>query len=149
MSTGPIGYIFHWSSKKPIHPLGGEYNPPDETKLVVHSGVTKPECNQFRFVAVDGAGHFGYIEHVSSKKIVHPKGGSSNPPDQTRLVLSSGRHAGALFGFDEENNGILHRCGRYWHPSGGSTNPGDNTEVLVHSGLHDGARFYLVILTKR
>ena len=142
MSTGPIGYLHHWSSRKLVHPRGGSHNPGNDTELVVHSAKDDPGRLQFRFVAVDGAGHFGYIEHVSSGKVVHPKGGSLNPGNDTRLVLHSDRHAGALFGFDEENIVILHKGGKIWHPKGGSPNPGNDTTLVLHSDRHDAAKFY-------
>ena len=148
MSTGPIGYLFHWSSKKPVHPRGGQHDFDEDTEIVVCSGLDDPTRLQFRFVAVDGSGHFGYIEHVSSGKIVHPKGGSLNPPNQTHLVLCSGRHAGCLFGFNEADIGILHKCGRYWHPLGGKPNPENDTSVVVCDGLHDGAKFYFGDINK-
>ena len=148
MSTATTGYLFHWSSKKPIHPRGGEHHPADDTELVLCSGLDDPARLQFKFVAVDGAGHFGYIEHVSSGKYVHPKGGSIDPGDDTPLVLCSGGHAGTLFGFDEENIGILHKNGKYWHPKGGSPAPTDDTKAVVCSGLHDAAKFYFGDINK-
>jgi len=142
MSEGPIGYLFHWSSRKLVHPSGGSSNPDDDTKLVVYDSKDIPSRLQFRFVAVDGAGHYGYIEHVTSGKIVHPKGGHYNPSDDTELVLHSSRHAGALFGFDEENIVILHKSGKILHPNGGDANPGNSTAVVLHGAVHDGAKFY-------
>ena len=64
------------------------------------------------------------------------------------MVLHSDRHAGALFGFDEDNAVILHRGGKRWHPKGGRPDPGndtiyDDTPLVLHSGQHDGAKFYL------
>ena len=97
---------------------------------------------QFRFVVVDGAGHYGYIQHVSSRKIIHPKGGSVNPDNNTSLELHSTRHAGALFGFDEEDMIILHISGKIWHPSGGKANPYNNTHIILHSGCDETAKFY-------
>jgi len=143
MSEAPIGYLFHWSSRKLVHPSGGSSNPENDTKLVLHDSKSNPGRLQFRFVAVDGAGHYGYIEHVSSGKIVHPSGGSVIPTDDTELVLHSGRHAGALFGFDEDNTFILHKSGKLWHPYGGSGNPPNDTILVLHSAVHDSAKFYL------
>ena len=142
MSTGPIGYLHHWSSRKLVHPKGGKHNPGNDTELVVHSSKNDPTRLQFRFVAVDGAGHYGYIEHVSSGKIVHPKGGSLNPGNDTHLNLHSDRHAGALFGFDEDSIVILHKGGKIWHPKGGKPNPGNDTLLNLHSDRHDAAKFY-------
>lgn len=106
-----------------MHPSGGSSNPRNDTSLVIYDSKKDPGRLQFRFVAVDGAGHYGYIEHVSSKKVVHPKGGNLDPGNDTRLVLHSDRHSGALFGFDEVNNVILHKNGKIWHPKGGKPDP--------------------------
>ena len=126
-----------------MHPSGGSSNPDNDTKLVLHDSKSNPGRLQFRFVAVEEAGHYGYIEHVSSGKIVHPSGGSVNPTDNTELVLRSGRHAGALFGFDESNATILHKSGKLWHPYGGVGNPSNDTTLVLHSDVHDNAKFYL------
>ena len=125
-----------------MHPKGGSFNPGNGTDLVVHSAKNDPGRLQYRFVPVDGAGHYGYIEHVSSGKVVHPKGGDLDPGNGTHLVLHSDRHAGALFGFDEEDTVILHKSGKRWHPKGGDPDPGNGTPVAVHSDIHDAARFY-------
>ena len=139
---GPIGYIFHRSSRKLVHPSGGSSNPGNDTPLVLHSDKNSPERLQVRFVPVEGFGHFGYIEHVSSGKIVHPHGGSLTPGNDTRLVYHSDRHAAALFAFDEEDERIMHRDGKIWHPLGGSPNPGNDTRCVLHSDVHDAAKFY-------
>ena len=145
MSTGPIGYLHHWSSRKLVHPKGGSHHPGNGTDLVLNSAKDDQSSYrlQFRFVAVDRAGHFGYIEHVSSGKIVHPKGkGSLDPGNETNLILHSNRHAGALFGFDEENLVILHKGGKTWHPKGGKPDPGNDTPLVLHSNRHDAAKFF-------
>ena len=146
MSNGPIGYLFHWSSKKLVHPKGGSFDPSNGTDLIVHGDKNNPCRLQFRFVAVDGAGHYGYIEHCSSGKVVHPKGGDLYPSNSTRLVLHSDRHAGALFGFDEEHVVILHKGGKKWHPKGGDAQPSDGTRLVLHSDTHDSAKFYFANL---
>lgn len=140
---GPIGYIFHRSSLKNVHPYGGSTNPDNETNLVVYGNTSNPAKLQVRFVPVEGFGHYGYIEHVASGKIVHPKGGSLDPGNDTRLVYHSGRHAGALFAFDEEDERIMHRGGKIWHPLRGSPYPDNDTPCVLHSDVHDAARFYL------
>ena len=104
--AGPIGYIFHRSSGKLVHPLQGWSQPPNDWDLVVHSDKHDPARLQFRFVPVESFGHFGYIEHVSSRKTVHP---SFTTAWGTQLVFHSDRHAGALFAFDEENERILYK----------------------------------------
>ena len=140
---GPIGYILHRSSRKLVHPSGGSSNPSNGTELVVHSDKNSPQRLEVRFVPVEGFGHFGYIEHVSSGKIVHPRGGKLNPGNGTKLVYHSDRHAAALFAFDEENERIVHRDGKIvWHPQGGSPNPGNGTACVLHSDIHDAAKFY-------
>ena len=139
---GPIGFIFHRSSLKPVNFDGDSSTPANNTKLVVHSDKSSPERLAVRFVPVEGFGHFGYIEHVPSGKIVHPRGGSLDPWNNTKLVYRSDRHAGALFAFDEENERIMHRGGKIWQPRGGSPNPGDDTRCVLHSDVHDAAKFY-------
>ena len=108
MSTEyPVGCLYHWSSKMRVHPKGS-----NDPNLVVKSDKKIKDTLEFRFVAVEGAGHFGYIEQVKSGKIVHPKEDSLKPSNNTHLVLRSERHAGALFGFDESNNLIWHKHGK-------------------------------------
>ena len=131
-----------------MHPKGGSSNPGNGTNLILSGSkedlarLEDPARFQFRFVAVEGAGHFGYIEHVSSEKIVHPEGGSLDPGNTTSLILHSDRHAGALFGFDEENLVIFHKGGKMWHPKEGKPGPDDGTLVALHSDRHDAARFF-------
>ena len=36
MEYGPVGYIYHLSSKKPISPSGGKLDPTNGTELVVY-----------------------------------------------------------------------------------------------------------------
>ena len=68
---GPVGYIFHKASEKPIHPLNGSYDPPNGTDIVVYNDLKGPGRLQFRHVPKNG--EWGYIEQVSSGKIVYPK----------------------------------------------------------------------------
>lgn len=143
LEPSAIGYLYHQSSRKLVHPDGGAVIPNDNTKIVVHFGGGGLSRLQFRFHRDPYYGHFGYIEHVPSGKYVHPDGGSSSPPDQTDLVIHSGYHHGTLFKFDEVNQAILHIGGRYWHPNGGDLNPGDNTNIVLHQGVHGATKFYL------
>ena len=69
---GPVGYIYHLSSRKPMGPSGGKLCPTNGTKLVVYNTKEKKEVFQFRFVCVKEFGYFEYIEHVESSKVVHP-----------------------------------------------------------------------------
>lgn len=139
---GPVGYLFHRSSLKLVHPSGGSSNPGNDTELVLHSGKDNPQRLQVRFIPVQGAGHFGYIEHVTSGKIVHPYGGGLNPGDDTQLVYHSARHSGALFAFNDEDEYIMHGNGLFWHPSGGSPIPGDDTPCVLHQATHAAMKFY-------
>ena len=145
MEDGPAGYIAHLSSDKLVHPSGGSDHPSNNTSLVIHSDGRRREGGEYRlqvrFVAVPDCGHFGYIEHISSKKIVHPYQGSSNPGNNTSLVWHTDRHGGCLFAFDLENKYIIHSSGKIWHPWGGTSNPGNDTQLVLHSDRHNGARF--------
>ena len=133
----PIGYIFHRSSLKPVN-----FDDFGKPELVVHSDKSDPERLQVRFVPVEGFGHFGYIQNVSSGEIVHPRGGSLDPWNNTGLVYHSDHHAGALFAFDEENERIVHRGGKIWRPWKGSPNPDDDTRCVLHSDVDDAGKFY-------
>ena len=139
---GPVGYLFHLSSKKPVHPYQGSPNPSNDTGLVLYNDKNDPGRLQMRFVPVNGRGHFGYIEHVSSGKVVHPKGGRLDPNNDTDLVYHSDRHFGALFGFNEEDNTIIHIGGKIWHPKGGLPNPFNDNPCVLHSDKHLAAKFY-------
>ena len=139
---GPIGYIYHRSSRKIVHPRGGSSHPSNDTELVLHGAKDCPDRLRVRFVPVEGFDGFGYIKHVSSGKIIHPQGGSLTPGNNTKLVYHSDHHAGALFRFDEADERIRHRNGKIWHPLGGSPNPGNDTTCVLHCGNHDAAKFY-------
>lgn len=147
MEHGPTGYIVHWSSEKLVHPYGSSASPSDNTRLVVHSEGRRREGAedklQVRFVAVPECSHFGYIEHVSSGKIVHPSG-YIDPGNNSSLLWHTDRHVGCLFAFDLENNYIIHSSGKIWHPYGGNPVPANNSQLVLHVGRHEGARFYFV-----
>ena len=115
---GPIGWIFHRSSGKLVHSRGGSSQPSNDTELVLHSAKDSPSRLQVRFVLVEGFGHFGYIKHATSGKIVHPQGGFLTPGNSMELVYHSDTHADALFTFDEEHERIVHRDGKIWHLEG-------------------------------
>ena len=137
----PIGYIYHRTSFKAIHPKGGSPYPDDNTDLVVHDGSNEHRL-QLQFVPQPAFGHFGYIKHVASGKYIHPNGGSGTPGDNTHLVFHHGAHYGCLFKFDEEKEHIIHIGEKIWHPLGGDTRPGNNNPVVLHSGSHAATRFY-------
>ena len=158
----PIGCLFHWSSKKLVQPRGGgslspvAVKPEDEvkdgTELVLHDNEGNNSSiyrlkNRFRFVPVDGAGHCGYIEHVTSNKYVHPEDDRLTPGNGTRLILRSSRtnSAAALFGFrtiDGDDILILHRSGKMCYPKGGKPTPENGTPLVLNSDLNDVTKFY-------
>ena len=140
--SGPIGYIFHQPTGKLIHPKGGSRNPSNDTPLVIHSDRNDPTRLQLRFVPVQGYSRFGYIEHVSSGKIIHPKGGRVDPGNDTRLVFHEDRHNGALFEFDLNDNEIKHIGEKILHPRGESPNPKNDTICVLHSAHNAAAKFY-------
>ena len=144
--NGPIGYIYHLSSKKPIRPHGGKLSPADGTKLVVHSDKHEENVIQFRFVREKQFGHFGYIEHVGSSKVVHIGDGD-------KLILHENRNVHALFTFDLENNVIMHRNGKYWRVDKDEPTPKDDTSCYLgklemndtksnNALINDAAKFY-------
>ena len=142
--TPPIGWLVHYSSRKPVHPQGGSSNPGNNTTLVIYDGGLGESRLRVQFEPVDGQGHFGYIKHVPSGKYVHPLGGDINPGNDTRLVYYSGKHSACLFCFDEMNNRIVHKgSNRIWHPKGGKSNPGNNTACVLHSDRHGAATFIM------
>ena len=70
--AGPVGYIFHNASGKLIHARGGDYDPPDGTNIVINNDTTGPARLQYRFIPQEG--EWGYIEHISSGKVIYPLG---------------------------------------------------------------------------
>ena len=162
----PTGCLFHWSSKKLVQACGGGSMLPlgvkDEVKegtaLALHDNRGENEgdssshiCrlkNRFRFVPEHGAGHYGYLMHVTSKKYVHPAEDDSFTPDGkgTHLVLRSNKNsAAALFGFKTIDGGdilIVHRSGKMWYPEGGKPTPKNGTRLVLHSDLNDATKFY-------
>ena len=138
------GFIKHNMSSKFIHPESDGTDSPNDDPLVVFSGGFPENRIQFRFVPVEGEGHFGYIEHTRSGKIVHPESGLNEPGNDTKLVLHSDRHVGALFKYDSLLQNFVHKSGNIWHPYGGRNIPDDGTLAVLHEGVHEAARFHLV-----
>ncbi|XP_072014541.1 uncharacterized protein [Amphiura filiformis] len=135
----PDFLIKHRSSGKFFH---GEH-PGNNTNIVLHSD--QHNRMQWTFEEIDG--HWGYIKHVSSGKIIHPYGGSLQPKNGTNLVLHSDRHYGALFALDAVNDRIMHQGGRFAHPKDGSPNPPNDMQVVLHSDVHPAMRFQFVSTT--
>ena len=143
MEEQPVFYIEHIPSSKYIHPLGGTAN--NGTKLVIHRGGLGQRRLQYRFIKVEGEGHFGYFETVETEKKVHPACSTDAPHNGTRLNFHSATHCGALFAYDSKNHAIQHISGKYWHPATGENNdPNDGTEILLWDGVHQGTRFQTV-----
>lgn len=146
MDCGPVGYIYHLSSKQPVGPSGRELSPTDNTELAVHNSKRDEEdVFQFRFVRVKEFGHFGYLEHVGSNMFVHPA-------ENNKLVLREEKSVNALFTFDLESYVIMHRNGKYWHVKGNNPTPENDTACLLQrpgvnaeakdSVKSDTAKFY-------
>ena len=95
------------------------------------------------------SGPIGYIFHKPSDKLVHPKGGSRNPGNNTRLVVNSDRDDPARLQVrfvpvpDQGRFGYIEHVAsdKIVHPSGGSVKPGNNTELVYHESRHHGALF--------
>ena len=61
----PVGYIYHSTSLKAIHPNEGLTSPTDNTRLVTHDGTGEFRL-QFQFIPEPRYGHYGYIKHLGS-----------------------------------------------------------------------------------
>ena len=91
----------------------------------------------------------GYLVHRSSQKLIHPLGGSPNPPVNTPLVIHSGGFGQKRleFRFQEIAGsggfGLLQHVssGQYVHPFGGSVHPPDDTKVVLHPNFHYACLF--------
>ena len=93
-------------------------------------------------------GHFGYIEHVGSSKVVHST-------KDNKLVLLEERNVTALFTFDLEKYTIIHRSGKHWHTKVDNPTPEKGTACLLQkhevgsnkikskdAAINDVAKFY-------
>ena len=95
-------------------------------------------------------GHFGYIEHVGSSKVVHPT-------ENNKLVLFEERNINALFTFDLERYTMMHRNGKHWHIEGDNPTPINGAACLLQmqanelrsskaeskdATINDAAKFY-------
>ncbi len=99
---------------------------------------------QFRFVPVEGEGHFGYLENVVTGRIVHPACSSDAPGNGTGTNFHIARHSGALFAYDASKDAIMHISGKYVHSATGNKFPGNGTKILLWDGLNVGSRFKFV-----
>ena len=96
-------------------------------------------------------GPLGYICHSESSsknsklKWVSPKGGSSSPDNDTRLVIHESKgHQMQFILMDRINHyGYIEHVssGKIVHPKGGRANPRNDTALVLHSDRHDGALF--------
>lgn len=124
LEYGPVGYIYHLSSKMPIGPNS------TASELIVYDTKDQKELLLFRFVQVKEYGHFGYIEHMNSNKIVCPDSVHSDSSKSDKLVLRVEKDANALFTFDLESYIIMHRNGKYWHVENDKPTPKRGTSLL-------------------
>ena len=144
---GPVGYIYHLSSRRAIGPSGGSTSPAKDTELVVYDIIDseKKEVLQFRFVCVKEFGHFGYIEHKESNKIVHPTKETSWSCVKRRMSMP----------YSHLIYTIIHRNGKHWHINGDDPTPKKNTACLLQkhevgsnevgskdATINDAAKFY-------
>lgn len=111
---------------------------------MVHSGALGKKRIQFRFIPVEGEGHFGYLENVETGRVVHPLSPTEAPPNETPLVFHSARMRKALFAYDSLNDAIVHIGGKYVYPLNGVNYPGDGVAVQLRDGLQAGAHFKFV-----
>jgi len=145
MSVIPIEgvryYLVHKESGKLVHPLGGSDSPPNNTPLIFHEGGKGRLELQFVFKTVDGAVQ---IQHYSSKKFVHPMGGTAG--NEVALVLhegSDGTRTGVRMVRNENRTYLQNYDNFYVHPKGGSIKPDDNTELVYHSDFRPGLSIIL------
>ena len=148
-------YIIQKSSNKIWHPKGGMRNPPNNNLVVLHRD--RHDRATFFFSNDFGAKIFnlvfsspvGHIVHLSSRKLIHPLGGSAQPADNTRLVVYSGGFGQTRLQlqFEEvsDQNGygyIKHvPSGKYVHPLGGSLQPNNETPLVYYRGKHAACLF--------
>lgn len=124
-----------------VHPRDGHIpNPPNFCPLITRSAIH--DRMHFEFDPVEDG--WGYIRHVTSGKIIHPKGGTTNPANHVCLLLHEERNGTALFAIDETNDLIIHKDGKYIHPTTGYTIPNDGTALVLCENRHEGMRFVCV-----
>lgn len=146
--VGPSGFLRHCSSGAWVRTRYLKQG--IDTPLALNEIVPKnPNLIQFRFVFKEGAGHFGYIEHVCSKMVIGIKNHTLSPADGTSLVLHAKKDASALFGFDVVRNLIFQQADNkngatYWRPKYGVANPRDGTPVVVNSETNAATTFCFV-----
>ncbi|XP_069108149.1 galactose-binding lectin-like [Argopecten irradians] len=135
-----IFVIKHKSGGKFIHPYGGDLNPPNDTRMVVHQDIHAG----MHFAFEKARQGYGYIRHVGSGKYLCPLGGNLNPDDKTDLVLHQDRHPAALFYINARNHHIRHHGGKYIHTKGGHPNPANQIPVVLRAGRHAAMEFVIV-----
>lgn len=132
--------IIHKPSGKCVHPKGrpsvkgyynGDtvYNLKINTPLVLHASDCEVADKRLDFE------WFGnYIRHTDSGFCVHPKGGSSNPRNNTQLVLYNTCNKSSIEFRQLPSGHIQHKdSGKCIHPRGGSPNPRDDTQLVLDS----------------
>ena len=138
-------YIMHASSKKFIHPYGGNIG--QGIDLVLFDGCKK-EASFYIEYADEGT--WGYL--VSTKYpnlVIHPNGSSPSAGNGAELAYWPGKLPGSQFRIDQKNKTIQHKSGRYWHPRGGSGMPGNDTGIVIFDGVNMNTKFEVVDSNKK
>ena len=72
--AGSVGYIFHSASGKLIHENGRDYDPPNGPNMFISKADTSGSLTRLQYRFIPQEGEWGYIEHVSSGRVVQPLG---------------------------------------------------------------------------
>ena len=144
MATAPVGNFLFWSNQHSVVSPRNDKSPAGSDLIFSSKGTGFA----FRFVPVKGAGHFGYIQLIGSGSdlFVHPNDDNTLDPEEgSSLILKQERNAGALFGFVEDDDGvilILHKAsGKAWRSKDGNPNPKENSTVALNSTALDISKF--------
>ena len=72
----PVGYIFHNASGKLIHADGRDYDPSKGPNMFISKAddTNGPPAAHLQFKFIPQEGEWGYIEHISSGRVVQPLG---------------------------------------------------------------------------
>ncbi|XP_041365422.1 lectin-like isoform X2 [Gigantopelta aegis] len=102
--------------------------------------VSKTAENKQKYVSIPGM-----IRHWSCGHFIHPRGGSKNPDNDTKLVIHDAIHSNMTFRFVQFEGpwGYIEHVtsGKVVHPRGGSSDPKSGTVLVLHEARHAGALF--------
>lgn len=85
------------------------------------------------------------IKHFTSGKFIHPLGGSTQPDNETRVVVYEGYHDACWFTWIPLHGmpgmGLIkhYSSGKFLQPLGGEAEPYDNTEIVIQDGYGQGS----------